>query len=535
GDVSTSQDYTNQNSDILSSIQFSDGILSSDQRSLRPAYIGNYQAKLGFAYAFSAHTSVDIFGAFARRRWELEAETTTDYTGDLFNIRRDFLTSDETNTSNQYNFSSRIDHQFANDHKLSFNYDYLNFNIINPTSYTLQNFDATDELISSEAFNSAKETPFDFHVARLDYKGQISEALNFETGLKMTRSNVQNSTGLVNEDGSPDEDNLFTDQILLDEQIYAAYLSFDGQVSDQFSYSGGLRYEHSSLDLQTSETTIDRQLSRLFPSLSASYHFSDVSRLTLAYRERIDRPGFQNLAPAFFFLNAFTVLTGNVQAQPNINRTVELTLNHRSFFAALSYSRDSNPIAFFTQPFESETERLLLIAANNFMDRQQVGLNLGFPITFNRIWSSRYSFGSYWRSDRIAYPNETLVEAHPFFNVDIAQTVQLPKDWSAEWSGKWNSRVYRAILAQQGLFQMNLGIQKKMKASTFGLSWTDILNSGSFFGLQADLPSQGILYDWNYDLEGSIIRLSYTYQIGAKPNKKGRSSGATDVLNRVNQ
>ncbi|MEO1435850.1 MAG: outer membrane beta-barrel protein [Bacteroidota bacterium] len=535
GDASTSQDYTNQNSDILSSIQFTEGLLGSEQYSLRPAYIGNYHAKLGFAYAFTSKTNIDVFGAFARRRWELEAETATNYSGDLLNIRRDFLTSDETNTSNQYTFSSRINHQFSTDHKLSLDYDYLNFNIVNPTGYTLQNFDATDALISQEAFDSFKETPFDFQVARLDYTGGFLPNWKVETGLKMTLSQVQNNTGLLNATGQLEEDNLFTDQIVLDEQIYAAYVSLDGQLYQRLRFSGGLRYEYSALDLQTKETTIDRQISRLFPSLSLSQQFSEMSRLTLAYRERISRPGFQNLAPAFFFLNAFTVLTGNVQAQPNINRTFELTWNHKSLFVALSYSRDNNPIAFFIQTLENDSENLLFIAANNFRNRRQVGLNLGFPITFNRIWSSRYSFGSYWRKDEIEYPEEILIKAHPFFNVDLTQTVQLNKNWSFELSGKWNSRVYRAILAQRGQLQLNLGVQKKWKASSIGLSWTDMLNSGSFFGFQADLPSQGIEYDWNYDLEGSIVRLSYTYNIGAKPNKKGRNSGATEVINRVNQ
>ncbi|MEM6316568.1 MAG: hypothetical protein AAF960_02805 [Bacteroidota bacterium] len=74
---------------------------------------------------------------------------------------------------------------------------------------------------------------------------------------------------------------------------------------------------------------------------------------------------------------------------------------------------------------------------------------------------------------------------------------------------------------------------KKLKNGTVGLSWTDIFDSGSFLGFVNELPQQGVVYDWNYDIEGSIVRLSYSYNFGGKV-KRGRQSGADDVLERVN-
>ncbi|MEN1785959.1 MAG: outer membrane beta-barrel protein [Bacteroidota bacterium] len=48
-----------------------------------------------------------------------------------------------------------------------------------------------------------------------------------------------------------------------------------------------VRYEYSNLELTANQGDVDRQISRLFPTLSITRNFSDLSRLTLSYRERI--------------------------------------------------------------------------------------------------------------------------------------------------------------------------------------------------------------------------------------------------------
>lgn len=533
GDAATSQDYTAQNSDILSSIQFDDGLLASDQQSSRPAYLGNYNGKLGLTYDLTSKTFVDAFVSYSRRRWEMDAETRTDYSGDISPIQNDLLQGSETNTSNQYNLSTHIQHQLKNGHTLSADYDYLSFNIVNPTSYQLQNFDETERLVNEEVFETEKETPFDFHVARLDYKGKLAKQIKFETGVKATISRVENNTSLLDDNDVSSSNSFFTDQMDLEEQIYAAYFSIDGQLGKRFAFTAGTRYEYSDLALRTRQGNVDRQISRLFPTLSLTHHFSEVSRLTLAYRERISRPGFQNLAPAFFFLNPYTVLAGNIQASPNINRTTELTLNHQTLFASLSYSKDDAPIVRYAVPSLNQADNLLLLISDNIESRDQIGLNIGFPIAFTDFWTSRYNIGGYWRRDELRFGEEVIVEKNPFVSIDISQNFSLPKDWALEVSGRWNSTSWQGTIYQPQQTFLNFGVQKKFNNSIIGLSWTDVFNTGSFLGFINELPEQGVVYDWNYDIEGSIVRLSYSYNFGGKV-KRARSSGADDVLERVN-
>lgn len=534
GDASTTQDYTAQNSEMMSSIQFNDGLLTTDQISKRPAYLGNYSGKLGLDYAITPNTSVDVFGSYARRRWAMIAETTTDYSGEISPIQNDLLGADETNTTNQYHLSSRIQQKFKNGHTLSANYDYLNFNIVNPTSYQLSNFNDNHELVSSETFETRKETPFDFHVGRVDYIGHLNDAINFEVGLKATLSQLENNTLLTDENNIPSENPLFTDALDLEEQIYAAYFSIEGSLGKKYTFTGGLRYEESDLALTSLQGDVDRQITRIFPTVNITRNFSEVSRLTVAYRERIGRLGFRNLAPAFFFLNPYTVLAGNIQAQPNINRTVGLTLNHQSLFIALSYSNDDNPNVRGAIPQLNQEDNLLLLISDNIESRHQVVFNMGFPIKMTNFWNTRYSIESYWRRDAVFFDETKIIESNPFLSIDVSQNFQFPKNWSIELSGRWNSRTYQGTIYQPQQTFINLGIQKKLKNGTLGLSWTDIFDTGSFLGFINELPEQGVVYDWNYDFEGRIVRLSYSYNFGGQV-KQSRGSGASDVLERVNK
>ncbi len=531
--ASVSEDFTIQNTSIDSRIRFDNGTLASDLQSNRPAFLGNYNGKIGFSYDLSDNTSIDVFGLLSRRRWKLNAETSSEYSGELFSTTSDFLISKETNTTNRSHISSRLSHKFKNGHTLSGDFDILNFNITNPASYEIQNFDSNNQLLNEGAFGSEKFTPMNFTVSKLDYKTNVSEKINFEFGLKLTQTMVENKTNFIDNNGTVELENPLTDEIDLNENIYASYLSLNGNLGNKNTFVLGLRYEYSDLNLTANRDSVNRQLGRFFPSLSISRSFNEQSKLTLAYRERITRPGFQILAPSFFFLNPYTVLSGDVQVLPNINRTIEAILIYKTLYVSLNYSFDNKPLGFAI-PVLNQDENLLLLISDNLKSRKQLSLNVVLPIKVSKFWDSNYSLGCYWRRDEIEFSDAVLVESHPFFTFNGAQTFKLKNNWAVELSGRWFSKAYQSTIYFPQQFSFNLGVQKKLKNATIGLSWTDIYNTGSFWNPVNSLPSRGIEYNWNYDLEGSIFRIAYSYKFGGKEAKKLRNSGAADVINRAN-
>ena len=533
GDGATSQDYTNQNSDIYSSIDFEDGTLTSDQRGERPAFLGNHQLKLGLNQQLLKKTSIDVFGAYSQRQWTLESLTNSTYSGDQLSIARDELRGSETNSTHQYTLSSLLSHVLSEGHEISASYDYLAFQNVNPTNYNLRNFDFNNDEISSDVFRSRKETPYTFHVVRTDYRGNIKNGLAFETGVKATISNVENRTQLLDENGVAIEDGLFTDAMTLDESIYAAYASLNGHLGNEISFNAGVRYEYSELELVSALGNVDRNLSRFFPTVNLSRKIQEETSIALSYRERIDRPGFQSLAPSFFFFNPFTVYTGNIQALPNTSKTIESTFNHQGMALSISYSSGKNPLSF-AQPLVDQERSLLLLRADNINSRSQWGLNLSFPIDFTTFWTSTYNFGAYHRIDEVRLQEVMLSESNTFYNVNISQRLQLRKGWSFEVNGAWNSEFYVGTIRQPARTTFNLGLEKEFgNNARLGFSWTDMFDNGSYLGLRNNLENQGLFYDWEYEFEGNIFRLSFSVPLNGKQSKSSRNSNATEILRRA--
>jgi len=279
---------------------------------------------------------------------------------------------------------------------------------------------------------------------------------------------------------------------------------------------------------------VTRSISRPFPSFSVSKSFNETTSLTIGYRERIDRPGFQSLAPAFFFLNPFTVLTGNIQARPNISKTIETTLNYQALSISLSYSQEDNPIIPFAQPIIDQERNLLLLISDNIENREQWGLNLNFPLDFSSFWTSTYSFGAYHRSDDINLRELQITESNFYHTLNTSQRFQWGKEWGAELNAFWDSDFFRGTIRQPARASVSVGLSKTFESGgKLSASWTDIFDTGTFLGMENDLRDQGIFYDWNYEFEGSIFRLAYSLPLGGKQSKSSRESNATDVLKRT--
>lgn len=538
GDFSTNRNLTNQNIYMLSDITFEKGRLNALHENLRPASIFGYNGKVGLEYALNKKTTIDVFAQTSKRLWKLNARAFTDYyTNEVADVNRDILESTERNESGQYILSSRLVHQWNTNTSLSIDYDYLNFSINNPTTYLRGDYDANETLINTLAFNSKKRTPFDFHVARIDYQGLAFENIKIQTGLKATISQVENETSLTYLETVPTEDSLFSSLVKLDETILAAYLSMEAKLAETYTINLGGRYEYFNTLMSVDAERIDRKIKRLFPNISLSKQFSETAKLTLAYRERINRPGFQNLAPAFYFLNANTVLTGNVRARPNINKTLEAVLNYKTLLVSLSFSKINDPIVGGQANLDQE-QSFLLFQATNLEYSDQLNLSLSFPINFTHFWNSRYSVNSFWQKDKLIEAQQVFKPSYTYAIMNTQQEFALSKSLNLELSANWNSRIPVGNAYFGSRLSFSIGVQKELKnKAKIAFAWQDLFDNGSFFEITNDQPQRNIYFNWLYEFEGNIFRLSYTMPLGKQNDqrKKQRSSGSEDVLRRIQQ
>jgi hypothetical protein len=108
------------------------------------------------------------------------------------------------------------------------------------------------------------------------------------------------------------------------------------------------------------------------------------------------------------------------------------------------------------------------------------------------------------------------------FNFDgsLVNTVKLPRNFTLEISGYYNSKSVMGISEFLPRGSFNAGIQKKFNAnSILRLAMDDIFYT-SVWRVKTDLSQLNFKSQINYDWHQQFVRLSYTYNFG---NKKLRS------------
>ena len=323
-DVSTNNNWTQQDNFLNQLLPHEGQWIFAEQHGQRPAFIGNHSGRVGADISLTDKISFSTYGKASKRIWGLDGLTTTKYDQALNGANFELLNSDESNQTDHWMVSNNLSIQINEKQRLSFDYDYLYYEIDNPTTYDLNRMTTAGDTVEQRRFSSSKLTPFDFHVAKADYEIQVSPKFQFQAGVKATIADVQNITQLLYEIPEAGVDPFFTDDITLDEKIFAAYTSGTFNFTDKTSLIAGVRFERLDFDLfsQKDGPLIDRIRNRFFPNITVSHSFTDTRKLSLSFNQRINRPGFQVLAPAFYFLDVNSVLAGNINALPTLSSTV---------------------------------------------------------------------------------------------------------------------------------------------------------------------------------------------------------------------
>lgn len=504
----------------------------------RPAYTGLFSGRIGLDYEIGQQSVLGVLFSSYLSEWTLDAFTQTIISDNVEGDTKSELQSDEINNWTHWMTNLNFRHTFSNGARLSFDLDYLNYVDNNPTDYQDKTFDDKNQLIGEETFISRKNTPIDFKVAKFDFSKPLLEGLNFEVGLKGTLSTFTNEISvsrLQNDIWAFDP--RFTDNFHLDEKIGAAYVSADYQLSKQISAKVGLRYEYINSNLgSTSEgDLVVQNYGRLFPNLFLAYQLNENSELQFSYNERISRPSMTTLAPAFFFWAPNTILAGNPGVRPTISRQLTSSFRFKTVLFRFQYSDYNDPVT--TQPTVDAEANLLFTRAENMADLKRGMFALNFPIQITSWWESRYNMAGYWQRMQPIFEGAVIQRSDFYFTANTNQNFQLPSDFGVELSAAFRSAVKRGLGTMPYRGSISLGLQKRFGHNhQFTLNWSDLFDLGSFFRIQYDQPALNIFYDWHYDVEGSVFRLSYRYNFGNKGLQKvgKRNTGSEEERNRVN-
>jgi hypothetical protein len=116
-------------------------------------------------------------------------------------------------------------------------------------------------------------------------------------------------------------------------------------------------------------------------------------------------------------------------------------------------------------------------------------------------------------------PNNTTLHLYGV-NLNVVNLIKLPKDFSIEISGMYQSKSLAGISQFLPMGSLNAGIQKTFgEKGTLRLSMDDILYTSSW-RIKTDAPEVNLNTYFYYDWHNQFIRLTYTRNLG---NNKLRS------------
>lgn len=526
-DVSLFTDYSTTEERVLSDLFIE-----------RRSNTGLYATDLGLDYNLGENTTVGLMSSINIRDWKMDAfsETKVERTsnGNFVELVESFEKNYLFKTLLNLNFR----HDFSQNSSLRLDYDNIGFKRENPTDYDVQRlFD--DGNAESNDFISDTNTPLDINVFKADFNTSLSDKMDLETGLKTTLSKFKNDVVVAHQtDDGFEEDDRFTDIFEMKEEIHAAYISSDWRLNSNLLLKAGLRYEYYRLDLGSvgQGQIVDQIQNNLFPSIYLNYKKSEESEWNLSYVQRIERPSFLNLAPYFYFFNQNTLFTGNPNLTPSIANQFKLDYRYKRLNLGLQFTDAQNPI-FNWHPALEGNPRAVVFRAQQGNRNQIASLTANVPWRFNSWWTSRYNLLANYLVQTPRINNIEVTARNTSLTLSTVQSFDLGRDFELEVSGEYNSTQFEGVIRTEPRIGLDMGLRKRFPSGTsLSLNISDVLNTSSEWNVIGDTPEYEVFYDWIFDNEGPIFRLSLMVPFGDNTSRKRQrgKSGSDEEQRRLN-
>lgn len=455
----------------------------------------------------------DFSESYSAYKWSGYTNTST-YKQDN-SLRNSYYSSENgdeyvPNTYSSLGFKHKLD---TNGTTLS-GYGAYNYNIAHERK--LQHIDYYD----SAGTNSNNPFIYDFdnNESSQQYNGQVDflkkfyNKVKFEAGIKAVHFEIYKPVNLFITENHVlnDASNHFS----YEENIYAGYAMATGTVG-KFSLQGGLRLERTLVKGTQSliDSTFTRDYTNLFPSGNITYKQSDKVAYTILYSRRITRPGADQLNPVLSVIDPYSASGGDPYLLPQYTDNAELaySLFGGVLITTFNYTHVTHPIVY-AYKLDKATNRYVS-GPRNLDYQRNYGLNISLNKSIRKWWSS---------NNNLLINNNTFVGQTDFgtvnnqmtgWGVKTTHSLTLPKNYSIEISGLYDSPTTYAYSYSFERWQANAAIQKKFwnKKATIKLAANDIFRTFLYAGTNTQgTTSQVSSYRW----DNRTLILSFSYKFG---------------------
>lgn len=441
----------------------------------------------------------------------------------------------ETEDANSMDLNFSFDHKFHQEgHTLSFDAQISHREDIEK-AITNEYWDLNSGADPVRDENQDEDQQNDNVMLKLDYAYPVSKDILIEFGMRLDDrtidlSNTQNIYDYGDDDNERIDFGMFYEEI-----ISASYLTWSHNLDSKYSYSLGLRAEHS--DIYVDYTSIDisdeskKDYLGLFPSLNLNFQQTKSQSWQFGLSRKIRRPRFYHLMPFFSTSNNQDIFGGNPDLNPSYSTNMELQYlkytKKGSFTAAIfsNYRTDVIQRLSTIDPLTGNS----FTKPENAADRRDTGMEFFYSSKLLSWWNVRASISGYYFSLK-AYDNFDLEDRDDFsYRAGLTNTFSLPKKWSLQ--ARYNFRSGRDNLqgSTEAIHSMDLSMNKDLginKDWTFSARLSDVFNSRK---RRMTTESDNFYLYQEMQWRPRSFTLSLSYRFNQKKKRNGRGSGGGDM------
>lgn len=519
---------------VMEKQDFTSRFYSSSERLPRTS-VQNF--RIGSEFQIRPKTKIGTLVTLYQRHWNMKALTSAVNTITPDSSRNADIDVRELNRWQSLTANINLTHSIDDKNSFRLDLDYLKFHNKNPSSYRNSFYYPNRNLSADMLIAIEKDTPINIKVAKVDYTFRPATSFIIEAGIKGTISEFFNEVEVINtEDGVSMRDAELSVSANLEERIAAAYASVEWKINDANQLNGGIRYEHTDTYISTAreDGVVDRNSGNLFPSLIYQRAVTEHFDIVLGYSKRITRPTFNDMAPFVFMADPNTYFSGNPALKPALIDGIKLDFKIKQATISLDYSNSRNRIVNFQPEVDLLTNKQVLQSRN--LDFEKLySVNLSVPWILTDWWDIQVNTSGFYRKFKTIHLEKNTTRDLSHFNFNVVNNIVLPKDFSLELSGFYESKMIWGLWEFEPFGAVNIGLQKKLKENkgVFRLSVDDVFRT-NIWRMHSFIPETRVKSYLYGDLHNQSIRLNYTRSFGNKKLKAVNiESGSEEERKRV--
>jgi iron complex outermembrane receptor protein len=431
-------------------------------------------------------------------------------------------------------------HQYdSTGRELTADIDFIKYNSTNDQHFVNTTFTPAWSKKYDEQLRGDLPIDINIYSGKIDYTHPFKKGAKLELGWKssyvVTDSRAKYFEPL---NGNWEVDYKRTNYFEYKENINAAYVNFNKQLTKKLGVQTGLRLENTNYkgyqygNNQKPDSSFNNTYNGLFPTVYFSYAANKNNQFGVSFGRRIDRPAYQDLNPFLFFIDKYTYGQGNPYLKPQYSNNIEVSHIFKGVLTTtINYSSTKN---MFMETFDQEGEYATIVRRGNIGRREHAGIAINAQIPVGK-WLTSIIYTNYNYNKFTGSLNGEVLNAEAgSLTFNINNQFRFNTVWSAEISGWYRTKGIEGQIAIQPMGQLAAGISRQVlkgkgsvKLNVRDLFYTQIVKG------QMNFKSTEVSFINRRD--SRVANLSFTYRFGKPLNGNGqrKKGSAGDEQNRV--